>query len=49
MDLANLVDLEVAGGRAEAVTVADIKAAALEYLRVDRYIQVTLYPEDFEE
>ncbi len=49
VDLANLVDLEVAEGRAEAVTVADIKAAALEYLRVDRYIQVTLYPEDFEE
>ncbi len=49
VQLANLVDLEVAESRAEAVTVADIKAAALEYLRVDRYIQVTLYPENFEE
>ena len=49
VDLSNLVDLGVAESRAQAVTVADIKAAALEYLRVDRYIQVTLYPEDFEE
>ncbi|MDE0143004.1 MAG: insulinase family protein [Caldilineaceae bacterium] len=48
VELAAFVDMAVVEERTQAVTAADIKAAALEYLRVDRYIQVTLYPEDFE-
>ena len=49
VDLAALVDLEVAESRANSVTVADIQAAAQEYLQLDRYILVSLYPEDFEQ
>ena len=49
VDLASLVDLEVVESRANSVTAADIQAAAQEFLPLDRYILVTLYPEDFEQ
>lgn len=49
VDLANLVDLDVVKRRIQAVTAADVQAAALNYLPRDRYIQVTLYPESFKE
>ena len=34
--------------RLDAVTAADVQAAAQEYLPLDRYIQVVLYPESYE-
>ena len=49
VDLASLVDLEVVESRANSVTAADIQAAAQEFLPLDRYILVTLYPEDYEQ
>ena len=48
-NLAALVDLEVVEDRTNSVTAADIRAAAQEFLPLDRYILVALYPEDFEE
>ncbi|MYJ77924.1 MAG: insulinase family protein [Caldilineaceae bacterium SB0670_bin_27] len=49
VDLTNFVDLDVVEGRTEAVTAAEVQAAAIDYLPLDRYILVSLYPEDFEE
>ncbi|MDE0143590.1 MAG: insulinase family protein [Caldilineaceae bacterium] len=49
VDLTNFVDLGVVEGRTEAVTAAEVQAAAIDYLPLDRYILVSLYPEDFEE
>jgi len=49
VDLTNFVDLEVVETRTEAVTAEDVQAAAIDYLPLDRYILVSLYPEDFEE
>ena len=49
VDLAELVDLETVKKRVEAVTAADIQAAAAAFLPLERYILVSLYPEDFEQ
>lgn len=49
VDLADLVDLEIVESRVEAVTAADIQAAAAAFLPLERYILVSLYPEDFEQ
>ena len=49
VDLTNFVDLEVVESRTDAVTVAEVQASAVDYLPLDRYILVSLYPEDFEE
>ena len=49
VDLADFVDLEVVESQAEAVTAADLQAAAATFIPLDRYILVTLYPEDFEQ
>ena len=49
VDLTNFVDLGAVEGRTEAVTAAEVQAAAIDYLPLDRYILVSLYPEDFEE
>lgn len=49
VDLTNFVDLGVVEGRTEAVTAAEVQEAAIDYLPLDRYILVSLYPEDFEE
>ena len=49
VDLAAYVDLEVVEERVEAVTAADIQAAAAAFLPLERYILVSLYPEDFEQ
>ncbi len=48
VELADLLDLEMVKSRVEAVTAADIQAAAVTFLPLDRYILATLYPEDFE-
>ena len=47
VDLADFVDLEVVANRVEAVTAADIQASAAAFLPLERYIRVSLYPEDF--
>jgi zinc protease len=49
VELANFVDIEVVKSRAESVTTADIQAAGQEFLPLDSYILVALYPEDFEQ
>ena len=49
VDLAAYVDLETIKGRVEAVTAADIQALAQAFLPLERYILVSLYPEDFEQ
>ena len=49
VDLTNFVDLEVVESRTDAVTVAEVQASAVDYLPLDRYILVSLYPEDFKE
>ncbi|MDE0632901.1 MAG: insulinase family protein [Caldilineaceae bacterium] len=49
VDLTNFVDLEVVESRTDAVTAAEVQASAVDYLPLDRYILVSLYPEDFEE
>ena len=49
VDLSSFVDLEVVESRTDAVTVAEVQASAVDYLPLDRYILVSLYPEDFEE
>ena len=49
VDLAAYVDLEIVESRVEAVTAADIQAAAAAFLPLERYILVSLYPEDFEQ
>ena len=49
VDLASLVDLDVVEGRANSVTAAEIQVAAQEFLQLDQYILVTLYPEDYEQ
>ena len=49
VDLAAYVDLEVVEDQVEAVTAADIQAAAAAFLPLERYILVSLYPEDFEQ
>lgn len=41
-------DIEDFATRLDAVTAADIQAAAQEYMPLDRYIQVVLYPESYE-
>ena len=49
VDLANFVDLGVVESRTDAVTAEGVQASALEFLPLDRYILVSLYPEDFAE
>ena len=49
VDLAAYVDLEIVQSRVESVTAADIQAAAAAFLPLERYILVSLYPEDFEQ
>ena len=49
VDLANFLDLEVLESRVEAVTAAAVQESAAEFLPLDRYILVSLYPEDFEQ
>ena len=49
VDLSSFVDLEVVESRTDAVTAAEVQASAVDYLPLDRYILVSLYPEDFEE
>lgn len=49
VDLAAYVDLETIKSRVEAVTAADIQALAAAFLPLERYILVSLYPEDFEQ
>ena len=49
VDLANFVDLSVVEGRTDAVTTEEVQASAVAFLPLDRYILVSLYPEDFEE
>lgn len=49
VDLANFVDLAVVESRTNAVTTSEVQAAAATFLPLDRYILVSLYPEDFEE
>ena len=49
VDLANFVDLAVVESRTGAVTSEEVQAAAAAFLPLDRYIMVSLYPEDFEE
>jgi len=49
VDLTNFVDLEVVESRTDAVTAAEVQASAVDYLPLDRYILVSLYPEEFEE
>ncbi len=49
VDLADFVDLEIVANRVEAVTAADIQASAAAFLPLERYIRVSLYPEDFEQ
>ncbi len=49
VDLSSFVDLEVVESRTDAVTVAEVQASAVNYLPLDRYILVSLYPEDFDE
>ena len=49
VDLADFVDLEIVESRVEAVTAADIQALAAAFLPLERYILVSLFPEDFEQ
>ena len=49
VDLASLVDLGVVESRTDAVTTDQVQASAIAFLRLDQYILVSLYPEDFEE
>ena len=49
VDLANFVDLAVVESRTNAVTTEEVQASAGAFLPLDRYIMVSLYPEDFEE
>ena len=49
VDLAAYVDLETIKSRVETVTAADIQALAAAFLPLERYILVSLYPEDFEQ
>ncbi|MDE0198343.1 MAG: insulinase family protein [Caldilineaceae bacterium] len=49
VDLANFVDLEVVKNRTDAVAPEAVQAAAVSFLPLDRYILVSLYPEDFGE
>ena len=49
VDLADFVDLEVVANQVEAVTAADIQTLAAAFLPLERYILVSLYPEDFEQ
>ena len=49
VDLANFLDLGVLESRVEAVTAAAVQESAAEFLPLDRYILVSLYPEDFEQ
>lgn len=49
VDLANFVDLSVVESRTDEVTAEEVQQLAEDFLPLDRYILVSLYPEDFEQ
>ena len=49
VDLSNFVDLDVVESRTNAVTMEEVQASAVAFMPLDRYILVSLYPEDFAE